>query len=58
MDVVNEVLANSFISCFSTIGYDENGNRYNINADTAVSCCCRCVKVLKPFVSMTDVVAL
>ncbi len=37
MDVVNEVLANSFIPVISTIGYDENGNRYNINADTAVS---------------------
>ena len=37
MDVINEVLANNFIPVISTIGYDENGNCYNINADTAAA---------------------
>ena len=32
MDVINEVLANNFIPVISTIGYDENGNCYNIAA--------------------------
>ena len=32
-EVIEEVLANSFIPVISTIGYDENGNCYNINAE-------------------------
>ncbi len=57
MDVVNEVLANSFIPVISTIGYDENGNCYNINADTVASAVAGALKA-ETLVSMTDVVGL
>ena len=57
MDVVNEVLANSFIPVISTIGYDEDGNCYNINADTVASAVAGALKA-ETLVSMTDVVGL
>lgn len=57
MDVVNEVLANSFIPVISTIGYDENGNCYNINADTVAAAVAGALKA-ETLVSMTDVVGL
>lgn len=57
MDVVKEVLANSFIPVISTIGYDENGNCYNINADTVAACVAGALKA-ETLVSMTDVVGL
>ena len=57
MDVVNEVLANSFIPVISTIGYDKNGNCYNINADTVASAVAGALKA-ETLVSMTDVVGL
>ena len=57
MDVVNEVLANNFIPVISTIGYDENGNCYNINADT-VAASVACALKAETLVSMTDVVGL
>ena len=57
MDVVNEVLANNFIPVISTIGYDENGNCYNINADTVAASVAGALKA-ETLVSMTDVVGL
>lgn len=57
MDVINEVLANNFIPVISTIGYDENGNCYNINADTVAAQIAGDLKVAA-LISMTDIVGL
>lgn len=57
MDVVNEVLANSFIPVISTIGYDEEGNCYNINADTVAAAVAGALKA-EALISMTDVAGL
>lgn len=57
MDVINEVLANNFIPVISTIGYDENGNCYNINADTVAAQIAGDLKAAA-LISMTDIVGL
>lgn len=57
MDVVNEVLANNFIPVISTIGYDEQGNCYNINADTVAARIAGDLKAAA-LISMTDIVGL
>ena len=57
MDVINEVLANNFIPVISTIGYDENGNCYNINADTVAAQIAGDLKAAA-LISMTDIVRL
>ncbi len=57
MEVVSEVLANSFIPVISTIGYDEKGNCYNINADTVAAAVAGELKA-EALVSMTDVAGL
>ncbi len=57
MDVINEVLANNFIPVVSTIGYDENGNCYNINADTVAAQIAGDLKAAA-LISMTDIVGL
>lgn len=57
MDVVNEVLANNFIPVISTIGYDEKGNCYNINADTVAAQIAGDLKA-EALISMTDIIGL
>ena len=57
MDVIKEVLANNFIPVISTIGYDENGNCYNINADTLAAQIAGDLKAAA-LISMTDIVGL
>lgn len=57
MEVVNEVLANNFIPVISTIGYDEQGNCYNINADTVAARIAGDLKAAA-LISMTDIVGL
>lgn len=57
MDVVKEALEHSFIPVISTIGYDEKGNCYNINADTAAAAVAGALKA-EALVSMTDIVGL
>lgn len=57
MDVIKEVLANSFIPVVSTIGYDEHGNCYNINADTVAAQIAGDLKA-EALISMTDIVGL
>lgn len=37
MEVVEEAISKNFILVISTIGYDEDGNCYNINADTVAA---------------------
>lgn len=56
-EVIEEVLANSFIPVISTIGYDENGNCYNINADTVAAAIAGHLKA-EALISMTDIVGL
>lgn len=57
MDAVEEILNRSWIPVISTIGYDENGNCYNINADTAAAAIAGALKA-EALVSMTDIVGL
>lgn len=57
MEVINEVLANNFIPVVSTIGYDEQGNCYNINADTVAAQIAGDLKA-EALISMTDIVGL
>lgn len=57
MDVIKEVLANSFIPVVSTIGYDEQGNCYNINADTVAAQIAGDLKA-EALISITDIVGL
>ena len=55
MEVISEVLANNFIPVISTIGYDEHGNCYNINADTVAAQIAGDLKA-EALISMTDIV--
>lgn len=57
MEAVNEILNNNWIPVISTIGYDENGECYNINADTAAAAIAGALKA-EALISMTDIVGL
>lgn len=57
MVVIKEVLENNFIPVISTIGYDEQGNCYNINADTVAAQIAGDLKA-EALISMTDIVGL
>jgi len=57
MEAVNEILEHGWIPVVSTIGYDENGSCYNINADTAAAAIAGALKA-EALISMTDVVGL
>ena len=57
MDVVEEVLANGYIPVISTVGFDEESNCYNINADTVAAAVAGALKA-EALISMTDVVGL
>jgi len=57
MDVVNQALDNNYIPVISTIGFDENGSCYNINADTAAAEIAGALKA-EALISMTDIVGL
>ncbi len=57
MDAVNEILENGWIPVISTIGYDENGNCYNINADTVAAEVAGALDA-EALISMTDIVGL
>ncbi|MBQ7202429.1 MAG: acetylglutamate kinase [Eubacterium sp.] len=57
MEAVNEILDKSWIPVISTIGYDENGNCYNINADTVAAAVSGALKA-EALISMTDTVGL
>ncbi|MDD2268156.1 MAG: acetylglutamate kinase [Eubacteriales bacterium] len=53
-DIIDDVLEKGYIPVISTVGFDGNGNVYNINADTAAS---RIAGELKAesLISMTDI---
>ena len=52
-----DVLDKGYIPVVSTVGYDDAGNIYNINADTAAAAIAIALHAEK-FVSMTDIVGL
>ena len=56
-DAVVEILNNNWIPVISTLGYDEHGCCYNINADTAAAAIAGALKA-EALVSMTDIVGL
>jgi len=57
VEPILDVLEKGYIPVVSTVGYDKDGNVYNINADTAAA---RIAGELKAecFISMTDIVGL
>lgn len=57
MEIVEEALNHGFIPVISTIGYDEKGNCYNINADTVAAAVAGALNA-EALISMTDVVGL
>ncbi len=57
MEIVEETLANGYIPVISTIGFDEESNCYNINADTVAAAVAGALKA-EALISMTDVVGL
>lgn len=57
MEVVEEALKNSYIPVVSTIGYDESGNCYNINADTVAAVTAGALRA-EALISMTDTAGL
>ena len=57
MEAVEEILNNHWIPVISTVGYDENGNCYNINADTVAAAVAGELNA-EALVSMTDIVGL
>ena len=56
-DVICEALDNNYIPVVSTVGFDENGRCYNINADTAAAEIAGALKA-EALISMTDIVGL
>ncbi|MCD7796068.1 MAG: acetylglutamate kinase [Clostridiales bacterium] len=56
-DIIDEALNHGFIPVISTIGYDESGNCYNINADTAAAAVAGALGA-ESLVSMTDIAGL
>lgn len=55
--IISDLLASNYIPVVSTIGYDENGNIYNINADTAASRIAGALNA-ESFILMTDTVGV
>ena len=55
--LIDHLLADSFIPVIATVGMDENGIAYNINADTAAAAIAIALHAEK-LVSMTDIVGL
>lgn len=53
-DVILDVLDKGYIPVISTIGYDDDGNVYNINADTAAARIAGALNAEK-FIAMTDI---
>ena len=54
---IMDVLEKGYIPVISTVGYDTDGNTYNVNADTAASRIAGALKA-ESLISMTDIVGL
>ncbi|HBL84266.1 MAG: acetylglutamate kinase [Clostridiales bacterium GWF2_38_85] len=55
--VITDVIEKGYIPVISTVGFDGNGNVYNINADTAASRIAGALKA-ESFISMTDIAGI
>ena len=55
--IINDALNNGYIPVISTIGVDNEGNTYNVNADTAASRIAGALKA-ESLISMTDIIGL
>lgn len=55
--IILDSINNGYIPVISTIGYDQDGNSYNINADTAAARIAGALKA-ESFISMTDIVGV
>lgn len=55
--VINDVLEKGYIPVISTVGYDNEGNAYNINADTAAAKIASELKA-ESLISMTDIAGI
>ncbi|MCR5350522.1 MAG: acetylglutamate kinase [Acholeplasmatales bacterium] len=53
-DVIHDLLDMGYIPVISTVGYDKDGNVYNINADTAAARIAGALNAEK-FIAMTDI---
>lgn len=53
-EIIFNCIENGYIPVISTIAYDEDGNSYNINADTAAARIAGALKA-ESFISMTDI---
>ncbi len=56
-DVINNALDHGYIPVISTVGVDQEGNSYNINADTAAAYIAGALKA-EAFINMTDIKGL
>ena len=57
VEVIRDVLNNGYIPVVSTVGYDDEGNTYNINADTAAAGIAGALQA-ECLISMTDIAGL
>ena len=57
VSVIEDVLEKGYIPVISTVGYDKQGNTYNINADTAAAGIAGALQA-EGLISMTDTVGL
>ena len=57
VDIIRDVLEKGYIPVVSTIGYDDEGNSYNINADTAAAKIAGQLKC-ESLISMTDIAGI
>ena len=55
--LINDILAKGYIPVISTVGYDNEGNAYNINADTAAAKIASELKA-ESLISMTDIAGI
>lgn len=56
-EVITTALDNGYIPVISTVGVDNEGNSYNINADTAAACIAGALDA-EAFINMTDIKGL
>ncbi|MBE6669076.1 MAG: acetylglutamate kinase [Ruminococcaceae bacterium] len=55
--LIEDILMKGYIPVISTVGYDDSGNAYNINADTAAAKIASELKA-ESLISMTDIVGI
>lgn len=56
-EIITDLIAKDYIPVISTVGYDNDNNSYNINADTAAACIAGSLKA-ESLINMTDIPGL